>query len=372
MAKDYLITPYAHPNIYNQYSDRKFNVYFSEPENGVNEETGLLLFIPGFGGNAHSNVYKKMRAKFADDYNLITIQCDYFGQEFMQDSSSTDIHIPFDIVKSSLSSTQYQGFLEVYEQQPNNTLQFLSQYSLRIPIKEKLNESIENFNDMGIMQAMDNINAVLMVMAVLNDNNLNINLKKVIIYGNSHGSYLSYLCNAFAPQLFTLIIDNSSWLFPAYLTSLRYLYRSIGNVTIGFEFDYMARQIDFDTEILDLRQLYNNIINECNIICFHGTTDNLISHTDKRKFCGQITNCDYHEIDERKVDSVIFKSTNHGLDADFLQLFNHAMNTAKFEKDSRLKLYSSKIITRKYYYYFHYDSYVLSLKRVNKQESNSS
>ena len=29
-------------------------------------------------------IFIKMRNKFADEYNLVTIQCDYFGWEFMQ------------------------------------------------------------------------------------------------------------------------------------------------------------------------------------------------------------------------------------------------------------------------------------------------
>lgn len=37
---------------------------------GINEETGFLLLIPGFGGHARSNVYKKMRRVFADKYTI--------------------------------------------------------------------------------------------------------------------------------------------------------------------------------------------------------------------------------------------------------------------------------------------------------------
>jgi len=46
---------YGHPSIYNP-RERKLKVYFSEPNGGVNRNTGILLLIPGFGGNANSNV----------------------------------------------------------------------------------------------------------------------------------------------------------------------------------------------------------------------------------------------------------------------------------------------------------------------------
>lgn len=82
MAKSYGYEMFGHPSIYSSNS-RKLKVYFSEPDAGVNEDTGILLLIAGFGGNANSKVYNKMRAVFADKFNLITVQCNYFGWEFM-------------------------------------------------------------------------------------------------------------------------------------------------------------------------------------------------------------------------------------------------------------------------------------------------
>ncbi|WP_223869599.1 DUF2920 family protein [Paenibacillus sabuli] len=99
---------------------------------------------------------------------MVTIQCDFFGWEFMQSVS--------------------------------------------------LNETVSNFNDMGIMQALDNITAVIIVSEFIKDNNLKFNAKKIIADGQSHGAYLAFLCNRFAPNLFSLIIDNSAWIVPAYLT----------------------------------------------------------------------------------------------------------------------------------------------------------
>ncbi len=55
---------------------------------------------------------------------------------------------------------------------------------------------------MGIMQAIDNISAVICIMEIIKDNCYKFNRNKIIIYGHSHGAYLAYLCNAFAPNLF--------------------------------------------------------------------------------------------------------------------------------------------------------------------------
>ncbi|WP_157797120.1 MULTISPECIES: hypothetical protein [Clostridium] len=43
----------AHPSIYKP-ENRKLDVYFSEPECGVNDDTGILLFIDGYVASADS------------------------------------------------------------------------------------------------------------------------------------------------------------------------------------------------------------------------------------------------------------------------------------------------------------------------------
>jgi len=100
MSNEFQLSLSAHPNIYSRYRMREFDVYFSTPDQGVNESTGLLLLIPGFGGNAESNVYKKMRSVFADQYNLVTVQCNYFGQEFMQQGGSIELDLSVDTLRT--------------------------------------------------------------------------------------------------------------------------------------------------------------------------------------------------------------------------------------------------------------------------------
>lgn len=370
MAISYETEVFSQNSIYNKKiyttSDkRKLKVYFSVPQNGVNDETGLVLFVAGFGGQANSNVYKKMRDKFADKYNLVTIQCDYFGYEFMQSAES--IFLPY-IDKEKLSEVFSSE--EIKETFKNGQLDFMtllnigSKYSINVDVRADLStENEDNFNDMGILQAIDNITAVLNVMNILYDNNYYFNAKKIIIYGHSHGAYLSYLCNALAPKLFSLIIDNSSWLYPVYLIKDRHrvLINTYGNLKLRTRFDYLAKKLIDDTEFLDLSYLYSKLKNNCSIISYHGITDDLISYKDKSAFCKNISNCIYNEISEDNVDNVVFKSTNHGLDADFLELFDYTMNNfnIKFEKDSKFDLENEVVYeTSKHKYIIKYDNVI--------------
>ncbi len=330
MAKNYDFEIYGQPSHYDP-EERKLKVYFSEPDKGINKKTGILLFIAGFGGHANSNVYKKMRSVFADKYNLVTIQCDYFGWEFMQGANQISLSYNKTELEKNFKPEEAD-----YIYRDNNILDRLieiaSKYNMNISTRAVLSENLKNYNDMGTIQAIDNITAVISVMEIIKDNGFEFDRDKVIMYGNSHGSYLSYLCNAFAPSMFSMLIDNSSWLFPRYLKNNRYINSVHGNCVLSVEFDYLAKKLDYDEEILYLPSLYKKFTNKCNIICYHGTNDNLISHNDKFKLKQIIgEKFIYNEIDESKIDNKLFKSTQHGLDADFLELFDYTIKNHNFD-----------------------------------------
>lgn len=141
-----------------------------------------------------------------------------------------------------------------------------SDNKINVSAKENLIENVENYNEMGLIQAIDNISAVISVIEVIKDNGFEFNKDKVILYGHSHGAYLSYLCNALAPNLFSLLIYNSSWLFPVYLKSNRYLNSMYGDSMLSVEFDYLAKALDYDEEILYLPSLYKKFDNQCDIM----------------------------------------------------------------------------------------------------------
>lgn len=314
MSKNYEITIDAHPNFYDDNSQRKLNIYFSEPEEGVNPETGILVLIPGFGGNANSNVYKKMRMQFSNQFNLITIQCDYFGLEFMQ--------------------------------------------------SELLEESIQNFNDMGPLQAIDIISSVIIVQEILRDNELVYNSNKIIAYGHSHGAYLAYLANIFAQDLFSLIIDNSSWLLPVYLQSSRHLY--MADKTLVFDY-FVKRMEDFDIEIYDLRRQYKKFENRCLVYSFHGDNDNLMSLQEKEKFINPLKKSHLYKITRENIDDT-FRSNTHGLNADFLKMFDYVVNYLKptLKKTKKLMTEKFRIETSKFSYLFDYQNKIPILTREKK------
>jgi Protein of unknown function (DUF2920) len=332
MAKNHQLKIPAHYNIYNgNNDDRYLDIYFSEPDNGVNEKTGLLMLITGFGAHSQSKVYKKMREVFADMHNLVVIQCDYFGSEFMQASKSQSFNLDTNQLKSLLTENDFQAIIK-----SNNSveeiLKVLSKYECTVTGKETLNESLSNFNDMGFMQALDVLTALYAVKIILKDNNLNYNKSKVIAYGHSHGAYLAYLCNRIAPNDFTLIIDNSAWIKPVYLSTPRYLFNKVGNMVLQTEFDYLCRGLRLDNDALDLNNLYDGFNNQAQIYSIHGIDDKLVNYAEKRTFVNKVDISTFKLITSKEIDRKVFFSTSHGLQADFLELFNDIIPRINFTK----------------------------------------
>ena len=320
---DYKISVAGHSSLF-QSQDRNFDVYFSIPTTGVNTETGILLLIAGFGGHAESNVYCKMRRSFADKYNLVTIQCNYLGWEFMQGYDGFNIEIATEKFHQILAIASREDKLRLGEKiGTNNLLEIISHYEMDIPIVVNLNESKANLADMGPVQANDNLTALLVVIDILIQNGLQTNLGKIIAYGSSHGAYLTHLCNIFSNGLITDILDNSGWVFPKYAEkeNARVLFSQFQKSKVQFIFQYLVRKIIFDRNLWDLDFLYSQNHTKCNIVSFHGSNDTLVNVKEKQKLINSIKGV-FFEVEPKDINMEIFKSTSHGLGADYIKLFD--------------------------------------------------
>lgn len=320
MATSNEIALNAHPNIYNGSMGRQLTIHYSIPSQGTNEETGFVVFVPGFGGGATSNVYKKMRDVFADQYNLVAIQPNYFGSQFMQqpESLKLDDDSRFDVIRK----IGIKKFSKL-EQLPEQLLFELKASPLILRGEGVMNETQEEFNDMGLMQAVDIIQSVEIMQEILKQNDLDFNGNKVIGYGHSHGGFLLHLANRIHSTLFSHIIDNSGWLVPGYLFHDRYLYQRVGKAQLEMRIPYLAKQDESFKQLLDLKNIYSYESNTCEIYALQGTNDHLVNHKEKEKLFSTHSNIQYLEIDESNVDGEMIKSNTHGLDADFLKLFDY-------------------------------------------------
>lgn len=307
----------AHHTIWNGYNKRELRIEFTIPEKGTNEETGLFIFVPGFGGHIDSNVYKKMRSQFADIYNVVTIQCDYFGSRFMQGVDE----FTFNDETSFLAKTFSAEEILQIQKDSSNLIPLLQNKEKEFPVYAKLDETLDEFADMSYMQSIDLITAIEAVKIILTKNGFQYNEQRIIGFGQSQGAYLLHLSNRLVPHLFSQIVDIAAWVSPVYLEYTRCLYTQ----KLSVYFNYLAHDILQDREALTLHQLYKNFENGAFIYSAIGTTDNLVNVEDKKASLSKLDHVQFEIIDSTKVDNVIFKSTNHGLDADFIELVKYVL-----------------------------------------------
>lgn len=366
LSKDYNISVPAHHIVYSHgdtSKPRNLEVYFSIPDHGINKETGIVFFVQGFKANVNSNVYKKMRSLFADQYNLVTIQCHYFGQDYMENKQVFNPDI--NDLKQKLKEKDFKSIFINNKLNANRLFEVARQYpNLTLLQHVKYNETLSNFNDMGIMQCLDILTALYSVFEIIKDNELLFNTKKIIFYGNSHGSYLSYLCNAFAPNLISLIIDNSSWLISPYLSEPAKFGVNINDINLLIFVDYLASHLPYDKEILYLPSLYSKFTNKCRIVSYNGASESIFNLREKKEFCDSIPFTEFIEVTDEKVDGQIFKSTNHGLDADFLKLFDLVMRNRDFQVSTTINQEDILLKTSKCEYRLCYDKSIPMLEII--------
>ena len=295
----------THESIYlSDVRERTLTVEYVLPSAGTNLETGILFLIPAYGGNLASSVYRKMRMQFPDKYNLIVIQCDFFGIGHMQGMNE-----------------KLEEFLEIGKKTdtPNK-------------IKIQTEETFLDCNDMGIMQAADILRAGLYVIHKLSARGVKMNFGKIITYGSSHGSYLGYVVNRLCPGFIKLVIDNSAYLLPNYIWEDRPLYYQLPTrLQEKYELSKLRAEINYlinrqredflPNSFYDLYSLYEGFENDCMILSFHGTNDAMVSITEKRRLIEGIKNASLIEISKEDVDGTYFKSSEHGLGVDLLNLY---------------------------------------------------
>ena len=193
----------------------------------VKEAKALLVIIPGLGADSDSSYRTHLMRTMAENYDVACISVDYhcignrpqLGAKFGLDDidreilrrelSSIGINLPIDL--KSIDCHEKVDLL----------LKFLSkEITIRkesglLPADFRLNASItmvptkNEYQNFGVMQAMDMLNAVLYTKKYIN--NAKFEHLPVIMVGSSHGGYLAHMCAKIAPWLVDAVIDNSSY-----------------------------------------------------------------------------------------------------------------------------------------------------------------
>ena len=182
----------------------------------------VIFIVPGIGGDAN-NSYREHLAQFiADEFNVAVASVNYHcignrpqnGATYFLDDldkiilkkkySDIDIEIPSKIDIETLPALD----AKISRKKANGDLP--NDFKLQIPVT--LQPTKNEYQNFGVMQAQDVINAALFIKANPPFNSItDINELSVILIGSSHGAYINALAAKFAPWLIDGIIDNSSY-----------------------------------------------------------------------------------------------------------------------------------------------------------------
>ena len=182
----------------------------------------VVFIVPGLGGDANDSYREHLAQFIADEFNVAVASVNYHcignrpqnGATYFLDDldkiilkkkhSDINIEIPSKIGIETLPALD----AKISRKKANGDLP--NDFKLQIPIT--LQPTKNEYQNFGVMQAQDVINAALFIKANPPFNSItDINELSVILIGSSHGAYINALAAKFAPWLIDGIIDNSSY-----------------------------------------------------------------------------------------------------------------------------------------------------------------
>ena len=182
----------------------------------------IVFIVPGLGGDANEN-YREHLAQFvASEFDVAVASVNYHcignrpqtgATYFLNDldkiilknkCSKIGIEVPNDISYGELSVLDaYLGNIKASGGLPGD---------FKLEISVTLQPTKNEYQNFGVMQAQDVINAALFIKADPPFKSAtDINELPVVLVGSSHGAYINALAAKFAPWLVDGLIDNSSY-----------------------------------------------------------------------------------------------------------------------------------------------------------------
>ncbi len=336
----------AHPTEFADYKDeREIDIYVTEPREGINDNTGIMLIIHGAGAYAESAYFEKLRKDWANRYNVITLGVNYLGTKERID---TKLSFPDDSIQKlfqKLTTSQREEFLAKNEHSIDDLIvHFPNQDFLNeIFVYNDIKRSIKDYCDYGFIQAIDCLYAVYYVLSLCSYYGIKINKNRIFAYGSSLGGYLAQMCLRFAPSTFRLIADNSGFvnippkeIFPVdmgatakcvmkngMIVSLIWsqLYSQNPNERFYFSPDmFQIRSLDYSSSLDSFGKLCKS-----QIFMFHGRDDLIVNADGKndlhKKYLEHGIESSFFCFSEKDVDNKVIKNSGHAMGADIKKLF---------------------------------------------------
>ena len=206
-------------------SKLEFKVSFDETK----EMKALFVYITGIRGADYAGYEEHLAEFVVQTYGVAVLRVDYhcigfrpqMGATFYMDKKDKEIFakccdgviklpknfLNDDILDQNESLKICQSLdciIQTLKNQGKVPNDFLA------PLSISLQPTKNEYNNFGLMQALDIINAIYFV----RKNHAKFKLTKMpktLLFGTSHGGYLGFLCAKFAPWLIDAVVENSGY-----------------------------------------------------------------------------------------------------------------------------------------------------------------
>lgn len=347
--------------------------YFVEmPTEKANANTGLFIFIPGWGMDPGSEyVTSKLMPYLANAYNCVVISLRYQGIAVKSTDLGTEVLVPngwFENIHRTYHTPLSNDFGAVMGALANTGVR---EVSTDFPLQFRSGHSYLSF---GFMPALDHLSVLSEILKTYD-----LNKKRMFVLGSSYGGYIASLLTKLAPNTFTMVIDNSGFA-NTQVSELNYaqsgkVHKNMFNMNgIGISMIPMPvwnttdrnHPCFFKPEYEKIRDLGSHdhwSKSKTSLFCFHYKEDPVASYSDKLHFCelrAKTAPTKLVTVTEQDLDGRVFKNLEHGFSASMKGLIQYVLDRwqdelvdddqTDFDRETELNFDCGELVyTFKYY-----------------------
>lgn len=352
MEKKFSLLP--HPDLELGLERKPIDYFLTFPDSEINEDTGLILVIPGFNHRADTEYHQnKLRPYLVNKYNCIAVGINYFGIKIECreiDNNILNVYIPDN---RRFANSVYDMFgIPADDILTNNIIHLdtltrmlkargIKKLGPEFAVELRYRSDADVYQSFGLLPAIDCIQVLGEILKTYA-----INKKRLIAFGSSYGGYISLLLGKFAPQTFSAIVDVSGFVKTRLAlispNDVRFEKRSYGNMNgIEFPVNYYSPWTITDEDspyyFSDSHRCIRNLMMNEHITdtktkyhIFHSVEDSFIPIKEKDKLVAMMTDrgvrVSYRRVGHSDIDGRLFKTLEHGMEASLRGVFDAVAN----------------------------------------------
>lgn len=307
---------------------------------------GLVFCITGYGDSAESEYQaNKLRPYISDKYNMITVGVRYHNDLRINNNEST---VQLQDISNwyGLDSNYFKDVINGQQiiDKLFNLLVSRKIFSLdpRLAIKQS---AYHQYSSFGFMPAIEHLTVLFDIIE-----RYNIDKQNIIAFGTSYGGYIASLMAKYAPNTFSLVIDNSGFCVAQLQEIFGGIVGGVGGAMVRYE-NNKRYELPFVTNTLwsldetsnyyfsDANKQIRNLLIEDHrtpsstvYCCYHSNKDTIAPINLKDEMYNLLKKYNvtyYKRVEDKDVDGKLFKNSSHGMNASLRKMFDISIEKYK-------------------------------------------